>query len=82
MNQGGDAAEQIVRMTLNGVEVVGKMASNDIHDLLKALFKELKSAEKTKGKASLMTMMKSKTPINVFEVRDKDRYLSFYGFKV
>lgn len=72
MNQGGDAAEQIVRMTLNGVEVVGKMASNDIHDLLKALFKELKSAEKTKGKASLMTMMKSKTPINVFEVRDKD----------
>ena len=64
MNASGDAAEQIVRMTLQGVEVAGKMSMDGAE--------RLKDTKRTKGRASLNTMLKSNKPIKVFELKDKD----------
>lgn len=72
MNASGDAAEQIVRMSLQGVEFVGKMSLDGAERLVKILLSELKAPKRTKGKASLSTMLKSNKPIKVFELKDED----------
>lgn len=72
MNASGDAAEQIVRMTLQGVEVAGKMSMDGAEKLVKLILSSLKDTKRTKGRASLNTMLKSKKPIKVFEIKDKD----------
>lgn len=76
MNASGDAAEQIVRMTLQGVEVAGKMSMDGAERLVKLILASLKDTKRTKGKASLNTMLKSKKPIKVFEI-DKKELLKF-----
>ncbi len=72
MNASGDAAEQIVRMSLQGVEFVGKMSLNGAEKLIKIILSELKAPKRTKGRASLTTMLKSNKPIKVFELKDED----------
>ena len=72
MNASGDAAEQIVRMTLQGVEVAGKMSMDGAERLVKLIFASLKDTKRTKGRASLNTMLKSNKPIKVFELKDRD----------
>ena len=72
MNASGDAAEQIVRMTLQGVEVAGKMSMDGAERLVKLILASLKDTKRTKGRASLNTMLKSNKPIKVFELKDKD----------
>ena len=73
MNASGDAAEQIVRMTLQGVEVAGKMSMDGAERLVKLIFASLKDTKRTKGRASLNTMLKSNKPIKVFEIKDRDK---------
>lgn len=72
MNASGDAAEQIVRMTLQGVEVAGKMTMDGAERLVKLILASLKDTKRTKGRTSLNTMLKSNKPIKVFEIKDKD----------
>ena len=72
MNASGDAAEQIVRMTLQGVEVAGKMSMDGAERLVKLIIASLKDTKRTKGRASLNTMLKSNKPIKVFELKDRD----------
>lgn len=72
MNASGDAAEQIVRMTLQGVEVAGKMSMDGAERLLKLIFASLKDTKRTKGRASLNAMLKSQKPVKVFEIKDEE----------
>ena len=72
MNASGDAAEQIVRMTLQGVEVAGKMSMDGAERLVKLIFASLKDTKRTKGRASLNTMLRSNKPIKVFELKDDE----------
>lgn len=72
MSTSGEAAEEIVRMSLQGVEFVGKMSLDGAERLLKVLLAEIKLPKQTKGKASLSTMLKSNKPIKVFELKDED----------
>lgn len=72
MNASGDAAEQMVRMSLQGVEVAGKLSMDGAERLVKLILSAIKDTKRTKGRASLSTMLKSKQPIKVFEIKDKD----------
>lgn len=73
MNASGDAAEQVVRMTLDGVQVAAKITGKGAEHLAQLLILALKDTNKrTKGRASLSTMLKSQKPIKVFEIEDKD----------
>ncbi len=62
----------MVRMSLQGFEVVGKLSVEASERLMKLLIAEIKAPQRTKGRASLATMLKSKKPIKVFEINDKD----------
>lgn len=51
MNTGGDAAEQIVRMSLEGFEVAAKLTGAGAKNIAVLLYTILKEEQKTKGKA-------------------------------
>jgi hypothetical protein len=75
MNHSGDAAEQIVRMSLEGVEVAAKItgsAAKEIALLLMASLKSNNSNLKLKGKARLTSMLKSGKPLEIFSVKESD----------
>lgn len=52
MNHAGDAAEQVVRMSLEGAEVALKITGVAAKNLAAALYTILKDQKKTKGKAA------------------------------
>ena len=52
MNTGADAADQIVRMTLNGVEVAAKITGTGAKELAVLLYAILKDQKKTAGKTA------------------------------
>jgi hypothetical protein len=75
MNYTGDAAEQIVRMSLDGVEVAAKItgaAAKEIALLLFAALKDRDNNLKLKGKANLISMLKSGKPVEIFSVKESD----------
>lgn len=72
MNSGGDAAEQVVRMSLEGVEVVAKITGEAAKNIIPLLVAALKREGKTKGKERLSRMIKSGEPLKVFEIQQKD----------
>lgn len=72
MNASGDAAEQIVRMTLEGVQVAAKITGDNVERLANLLIIALKDNSNTSiGKASLTKMLKTNKPIKVFEIKDE-----------
>ena len=72
MNNSGEAAEQVVRMYLEGVEVVAKLTGSGAKNVAALLMSVLKQEHKTKGKARLTSMLKSGKPLKVFSIPQKD----------
>ena len=54
----GEAAEQVVRMTLNGVEVAAKISGKAAERLAVLLYAVLKDQKKTRGKTRLTSMLR------------------------
>ena len=61
MNNGGDAAEQVVRLSLEGFEVAAKLTGSAAKNVALLLVSVLKQEQQTKGKARLTNMIKSRT---------------------
>lgn len=72
MNPGGDAAEQVVRLSLEGVEVAAKITGNGAKNIALLLYAALKEEKKTKGKARLTSMLKSGKELKVYTITQKD----------
>lgn len=72
MNTSGDAAEQIVRMSLEGFEVTAKIAGSGAKDLAALLVAIMRDKHKTAGKTSLANMLKSGKELKVFSVRKEE----------
>ena len=79
MNNSGDAAEQIVRMSLEGVNVAARITGSAAKEIALLLLAALKSPEKNtetklklKGKERLNSMLKSGKPLEIFSVKESD----------
>ena len=72
MNNGGDAAEQMVRLSLEGFEVAAKLTGSAAKELTVLLVSTLRQEQKTKGKARLSNMLKSGKELKVFSIPQKD----------
>lgn len=72
MNTSAEAADQVVRMTLNGVEVAAKITGAGAKQLAILLYAVLKDQKKTKGKTRLTSMLRSGKELKVFAVKDQD----------
>ena len=67
-----DAADQIVNMTLKGIEVVAKISGAGAKNLATYLYAVLKDQKKTKGKARLQGLLRSGKELKVFAVKNED----------
>ncbi len=72
MNTGGEAAEQIVKMSLEGVEVAARISGAGAKNITILLYSILKEEQKTKGKARLTNMLRSGKELKVFTVKNGD----------
>jgi len=77
MIQSGDAAEQLVRLSLEGAEVAVKLTGAAAKEIAMFLLAALKSPEKNgkiklKGKERLTSMLKSGKPLEIFSVKERD----------
>ena len=75
MSYSGDAAEQVVRMSLEGSEVAIKLAGAGAKQLAILLYAILREQKKTKGKTRLTNMLRSGKELKVFAVKDSDLQL-------
>jgi hypothetical protein len=72
MNTSGEVADQIVRMSLNGVEVAAKITGAGAKQLAVMLYSIMKDQKKTRGKMRLESMLKSGKELKVFTVNKED----------
>ena len=87
MNTSAEAADQVVRMSLNGAEAALKITGSASKEVAKLLFKALKDlskqSRKTKGQMRLSNLIKSGKKLEIYQVSDKDlkrlnKYLKAY----
>lgn len=73
MNTSGDAAEQIVRMSLEGTEVALKLTGSAAKNIAAAIYSIYKNRDKnkTKGKQRLTSMLKSGKELKVFTISEE-----------
>ncbi len=74
MNTSGDAAEQVIRISLEGADFLLRLTGTGLKNLAFLLISALKSADihKTKGKIRLTAMLKSGKPLTVFSINNAD----------
>ncbi len=75
MSYSGDAAEQVVRLSLETGEVAVKLAGEGAKQLAILLYAILREQKKTKGKTRLTNMLRSGKELKVFAVKDTDLQL-------
>ena len=74
MNTSGDAAEQVIRISLEGADFLLRLTGTGLKNLAFLLISALKSADihKTKGKTRLTAMLKSGKPLTVFSINNAE----------
>lgn len=72
MNTSGEAADQVVRMSLEAGEAALKISGMGAKQLAVILYAILKEQKKTKGRARLETLVRSGKPLTVFSVKESD----------
>ena len=73
MNSSGDAAEQVVRLSLEGTEVALRLTGSAAKNIAAALYTILKNRDKTKtaGRQRLTAMLKSGKELKVFTLPEE-----------
>lgn len=76
MNAGGETADQLVKMSLQGIEVAAEIAlkagGGVSKSLAATLYAILTDKKKVKGKARLDSMLKSGKELKIFAIRHSD----------
>jgi hypothetical protein len=72
MTNNGDAAEQVVRLTLEGVEVSAKIAGAGAKQIAAMLYAMSKDQHRTRGKIRLANLLKSGQELKVFTVSNQN----------
>ena len=72
MNTSGEAAEQVVRMMLEGSEVLIKLTGSGAKNVAVLLYSILRQQKKTRGSARLTSMLRSGKPLKVFTFKRED----------
>lgn len=72
MNTSGDAAESVVRMSLQGLDVAVRLTGTGAKNIAAIMIAILKENKQTKGKTRLTNMLKSGKELKVFTVKEED----------
>ena len=67
-----DSAEEVVRISLEGMEVALKVAGEGAKNIAIMIYTIMKNREQTKGKTRLTNMLKTGKPLKIFTIRAED----------
>lgn len=66
------AAEEIVKMSLDGFEVAARITGKGAERIAVALYTMAKDKQMTKGKTNLNNMLKSGSPLQIFSIKENE----------
>lgn len=72
MSVNGDVSEQVVRMSLEGFEVLARLTGSGAKNVAAMIYTVLKDKKQTKGKTKIINLIKSGKPLNVFSLKQED----------
>ena len=72
MSVSGDSAEQVVRLSLEGFEVIAKLTGSGAKNIAALLYTIMKDQKQTKGKTRINNMLKSGKSLKIFSVKQED----------
>lgn len=72
MDASGDAAEKVARLSLEGIEVVGKISIEGAKNIVALIYTIMKDQKQTKGKTRLDNMLKTGKELRIFSVKKED----------
>ena len=72
MNTSGEAADQVMRMMLEGTEVLIKLSGKGAERAFALVYTTFRQQKKTQGAIKLSNMLRSGTPVKVFTFHDRD----------
>ena len=72
MNTSGEAADQIVKIFMDGAERLVRLSGSGVKHGTVLVYSLAKEQHKTKGKARLSSMLRSGKPLKVYTFNDKD----------
>lgn len=72
MNPSSEAAEQMIRISLEGFEVAARLSGSGAKNIAALLLAAAKDQQKVRGKTTLTNMLKSGRPLKVFSIKEDD----------
>lgn len=72
MNSSADAADEVVKMYLQGIEMTARVSGTAAKHVAAFLYAVMKDKKQTQGKTKLKNMLKSNSKLKVFSIRQKD----------
>ncbi len=72
MSVSGDVSEQVVRLSLEGFEVLAKLTGSGAKNVAAMLYTIMKDKKQTKGKTRLNNMLKAGKPLKIFSIKNED----------
>ena len=67
-----EAAESVVKMSLEGIEVAARITGTGAEKIAVLLYTILKNKKMTKGKTKLNNMLKSGSPLQIFSLKENE----------
>ena len=71
MSVNGDVSEQVVRLSLEGFEVLAKLTGSGAKNIAAMLYTIMKDNKQTKGKTKLNKMIRVGKPLKIFTIKKK-----------
>lgn len=72
MNYSGDVAEQMIRISLNGIEVAARITGAAAKQVAVLLYAVLSQQKRTKGRVRMEAMLRSGKPTTVYSVKNDE----------
>lgn len=72
MSTSSDAADQVVKFSLDGFEVIAKLSGTGAKNIAAMLYAIMKDKKQTKGKTRIVNMLKTGKPLKIFSVKQED----------
>ena len=72
MSVNGDVSEQVVRLSLEGFEILARLTGSGAKNVAAMLYTIMKDKKQTKGKTKLNNMLRAGKPLKIFTIKKED----------
>lgn len=72
MSVNGDVSEQVVRLSLEGFEVLARLTGSGAKNVAAMIYTIMKDRKQTKGKTKLNNMLRAGKPLKIFTIKKED----------